>query len=308
MSVYQCSQACYRPCIVTGCAVCDCCHGYRYKGSMDARTFQQHSARVAELTDALLADRAANKAAQTLNAESDTQSPASDALPSSDASPNLASPQSTPSVSPDKAPAGDQNGSHQSALPGALRSQQAGSHSGRETAAEQQRTHASLHASPDQGYADQAGLPALTRDSVLSASSSTSASAGQGRISQALPATDGLAGSLGGSRGSHYCTICNVSTTSAVHLQTHYMGSKHQRRLAQVQNSADRDSSPHYCAVCGISATSAVHLQLHLNGRAHQRKAKLASEAGPDLQGSHHSPAALVHNPDPGTAQRKAAC
>lgn len=89
-------------------------------------------------------------------------------------------------------------------------------------------------------------------------------------------------GSLGGVRGPHYCTICSVSTTSAVHLQTHYMGSKHQRRLAQARSCRDKELSPHYCDVCGISATSEVHLQLHLNGRAHQRKAKLAMEGPPD--------------------------
>lgn len=145
------------------------------------------------------------------------------------------------------------------------------------------------------------GQPALTRDNAQSAASTASTSAGP-RPGHPPPATECLAGSLGGNRGSHYCTICNVSTTSAVHLQTHYMGSKHQRRLAQTHNSTDRDLSPHYCNVCAISATSAVHLQLHLNGRAHQRKAKLASESEADYPGTRHSPAALAQHADAGEA------
>ena len=146
----------------------------------------------------------------------------------------------------------------------------------------------------------QPGLPAPTRDSAASASPSAPTPAGA-RVGPIHPTAEGIAGSVSVSvmRGPHYCTVCNVSTTSAVHLQTHYMGSKHQRRLAQTHTGADRDPSPHYCAVCGISATSAVHLQLHLSGRPHQRKAKLASEAV--SEGRHNSPAALTQHIDSGT-------
>lgn len=144
------------------------------------------------------------------------------------------------------------------------------------------------------------GLPASTRDSATSASPSAPTPAGA-RVGPTHSTAEGAAGSVSvsGVRGPHYCTVCNVSTTSAVHLQTHYMGSKHQRRLAQTHTGTDRDPSPHHCAVCGISATSAVHLQLHLSGRPHQRKAKLASEAV--SEGRHHSPAALTQHIDSGT-------
>lgn len=70
---------------------------------MDARTFQQHAARIAERTDALLADRAATQAGRTLNPNSDVQSPATEAQPPSLlASSALDTPQATPPASPEK--------------------------------------------------------------------------------------------------------------------------------------------------------------------------------------------------------------
>ena len=284
---------------------------------MDARTFQQHAARVAELTDTLLAERAANKAARTLN----LQGTASDAhtSPASASTSTLTNPQATPSPSPspDKVLCGDEFQSHHSPLQRASVTDRTGQGVADAVGDEEQQdgTGSELTQSAYKGHIaglGQSGHASLSRDGVHP----TSATAGGGRteqgvlpgidslagsLGQGLPAGEGLAGSLGGSRGSHYCTICNVSTTSAVHLQTHYMGSKHQRRLAQAHNGRDRDNSPHYCDVCGISATSAVHLQLHLNGRAHQRKAKLASESSGDYHADHPSPAALAHTADSGT-------
>ena len=282
---------------------------------MDARTFQQHAARVAELTDTLLAERAANKAARTLN----LQGTASDAhtSPASASTSTLTNPQATPSPSPDKALCGDEFQSHHSPLQRASVTDRTGQGLADAVDDEEQQDGkgSELTQSAYKGYVaglGQSGHASLSRDNVHPASATagggrtgqgvlpcTDSSAGS--LGQGLPAGEGLAGSLGGSRGSHYCTICNVSTTSAVHLQTHYMGSKHQRRLAQAHNGRDRDNSPHYCDVCGISATSAVHLQLHLNGRAHQRKAKLASESNGDYHADHRSPAALAHTADSGT-------
>lgn len=70
---------------------------------MDARTFQQHTARIAERTDALLADRAATQAGRTLNPKADVSSPATEAQPPSLlASLALETPQATPPASPEK--------------------------------------------------------------------------------------------------------------------------------------------------------------------------------------------------------------
>ncbi|KAL0039591.1 hypothetical protein WJX77_002835 [Trebouxia sp. C0004] len=274
---------------------------HKYKGSMDARSFQQHAARVADLTDALLAERAANKPPHTLTAKPAAHPPASSALSAASlTSASHASPQATPSSSPDRQSGAGQADAHHSASV----ANQTGtfkSVSGSDVAQDQQHGGEPSEGHMSKGSEHAGGLaqPALTRDNAQAAASTASTSAGP-TPSHPPPATEGLAGSLGGTRGSHYCTICNVATTSAVHLQTHYMGSKHQRRLAQMHNSTDRDLSPYYCSVCAISATSAVHLQLHLSGRAHQRKAKLASEAEADYPGSRHSPAALAQHGDAG--------
>lgn len=282
---------------------------HKYKGSMDARSFQQHAARVAELTDALLAERAANKPPHTLTAKSAAHPPASAAPAAAAAaaqaaapatSASLATPQATPSSSSDRQSGAGQAEAHHSALV-AHQTGMFESANGSDVAQDEQHggQPSEGHLSGDREHAGDLGQPALTTDNAQSAASTASTSAGP-RPGHPPPATECLAGSLGGNRGSHYCTICNVSTTSAVHLQTHYMGSKHQRRLAQTHNSTDRDLSPHYCNVCAISATSAVHLQLHLNGRAHQRKAKLASESEADYPCTRHSPAALAQHADAG--------
>ena len=251
-----------------------CC---RYKGSMDARSFQHHAARVAELTDALLAERAADKAAGALGAK-DRNSEA--AAVSGSATPSTASsPDRTASLSPSKAhgPAGHAAPTVNSQV--LFTPERAGNgHNSEALFVSRDGHHLCSQAS--------------NRDSAAAASSSTSASAG-GKATSFLPSDEALL-PAGVSRGPYYCTVCNVATTSAVHLQTHYMGSKHQRRLAQNQDS--REHNPHYCPICAISATSAVHLQLHLNGRAHQRKAKLASQA----EGSQDTPAAPAESSTPG--------
>lgn len=230
---------------------------------MDARTFQQHSARVAELTDVLLAERAAAKAA--------AQSPAK-LIPAS-ASPTTAaarqdhSQQPRPNYSEAHTPVGKDSSTQESAV------------------------------LPSRGLSP--GAPAESAQSAYTPSPSAASS-------QAVTPLHGVSpdGSSSGVAGTHHCTICNISTTSAVHLQTHYMGSKHQRRLAQAQEGAQDEVDPHYCAVCGITATSNVHLQLHLNGRAHQRKARLASETGQASDTHGHGPAsdAHMHDKDAGVA------
>ena len=256
---------------------------------MDARTFQQHAARVAELTDTLLAERAADKAASALGAKSvgalgaktDSTScqPDSGAALSDSATPSTSSHSGRCSTSPGKShgptvPAAPAGGTQMLFNPG-----KAG-------------TRCDGEAAPVSREGDESYPPSFPRDRAATASTSASASAG-GKPTGFSPSGD----AAGGLCGPYYCTVCNVSTTSAVHLQTHFMGSKHQRRLAQSQDS--RDHSPHYCAVCAISATSAVHLQLHLNGRAHQRKAKLAAQA--EAGGSQYTTAALAEGHNTGS-------
>lgn len=250
---------------------------------MDARTFQQHAARVAELTDTLLSERAANKAASALGAKPDSADlhPDSAAAMSGSATPSTASPNGIAVTTQDNPnrPAAPPVTTHMRFTP-----ERAGTaHSG-EAPSESREGH-------------QSWLPASTRDGAMPAASSTSTSATGGKATSFPPGGEACPlHPAGAACGPYYCTVCSVSATSAVHLQTHYMGSKHQRRLAQSQDS--REHSPHYCSVCGISATSAVHLQLHLNGRAHQRKAKLASQA--EAGGSGHAPAALGDTPQTG--------
>ncbi len=87
---------------------------------MDARSFQQHAARVAELTDALLAERAANKPPHTLTAKSAAHPLASAALSAAPAaapatSASHASPQATPSSSPGRQSGAGQAEAHHSA-------------------------------------------------------------------------------------------------------------------------------------------------------------------------------------------------
>ena len=48
-------------------------------------------------------------------------------------------------------------------------------------------------------------------------------------------------------RPQHYCSICNVTATSAVHLKTHFMGSKHQRRVSVLQSGHPQPRPQHYC-------------------------------------------------------------
>lgn len=245
---------------------------------MDARTCQQHAARVAELTDTLLAERAADKAASAhdatsagaLGAKSDSTGRHPDSGSAGSATPSTASPSDRCSSSPGKScgpavPAAPAGGT-QMLLPA------------------EKAEHRNTQAASVVREGDESNPSGLLRDRAAAASSSACASDG-GKTTNFLPSGD-AAGVL---CGPYYCTVCNVSTTSAVHLQTHYMGSKHQRRLAQSQDR--RDPSPHYCPICAISATSAVHLQLHLNGRAHQRKAKLAAQA--ETRGSKYPTAAL---------------
>ena len=244
---------------------------------MDARTFQQHAARVAELTDTLLAERAADKAVSALGAETDSTSrqpdPGTAALFDS-ATPSTASPGGRCSTPPGKL--------HGSAVPAAP----AGATQTLVTPGKA-GTRRDSEAAPVSREGDESCPPALPTDRDATASSSDAA-----KVTSFSPGGD-AAGVL---CGPYYCTVCNVSTTSSVHLQTHYMGSKHQRRLAQSQDS--RDHSPHYCPICAISATSAVHLQLHLNGRAHQRKAKLAAQA--EAGGSQYTTAALAEGNNTG--------
>ena len=270
---------------------------------MDARSFQQHAARVAELTDALLAERADPKPslepqADRLNSPAPEDPPCSD-VPC-DLPPSRASGPPSPSQTPEAA--GHVLRNHSAVHSARAASDERNSvHPGRVPHAQQQDdTAQTSHTSAGKSYTT---LPdsGLTQGALLSAS----ASAAPGRPSPALPAAGpGSLGSSGGGRGPHYCTMCKVSTTSAVHLQTHYMGSKHQRRLAQTHNGTDSGvHGPHHCSVCGISATSAVHLQLHLTGRAHHRKLKLAAEPGSDSQGTRPSPASLVPNTQTGTAR-----
>ena len=260
----------------------------RYKGSMDARSFQHHAARVAELTDTLLAERAADKAARDLATKADpSQTPVSTA---SSSSPGHA-------VALSNSPGMSHGPAASAACDSSL---------GHQTRPSPETAGASAQSASTTREEDQSYLPALTSNRVLSASASSCPSV-DGYPASFPPSAEGLAGNLGGSRGPYYCTVCNVSTTSAVHLQTHYMGSKHQRRLAQTQGVQDSKPSQHYCPICAISATSAVHLQLHLNGRAHQRKAKLASEGsavkgdgGGDGGGGEHAPAALAQSSEAG--------
>lgn len=244
---------------------------------MDARSFQQHAARVAELTDTLLAQRTANKAAAALGVKPDSPGhhPASEtaAALSGSATPGTASPNGTAGTTPDRSNA---------AVP-AVSPQM-------------------LFTPEKAGTGGSGEAPSATREghhscpAAVSAASMTPASAGGRGATSPLNSEALLQARV--VPGPYYCTVCNVSATSAVHLQTHYMGSKHQRRLAQSDDS--REHSPHYCSVCGISATSAVHLQLHLNGRAHQRKAKLAAQA--EAGAREHAPAALADHPKTGDA------
>ena len=277
---------------------------HRYKGSMDARSFQHHAARVAELTDALLAERAADKAARELAPEAD---PSQDAAPETVASTSAAS-SGSPVPSPHRSTLSSSPGIAHAAPAATAMSDLSLGHQARfspESAGVGGSSGQSMSSTKEE---NQSYLPGLVRDNPLSASSCASTSAG-GNSPSFLPSAEGMAGSLGGSRGPYYCTVCKVSTTSAVHLQTHYMGSKHQRRLAQTQSHQDSNSSQHYCPICAISATSAVHLQLHLNGRAHQRKAKLASE-GIAVQGGgfEHAPAALAPSSEAGEASSAHGC
>ena len=48
-------------------------------------------------------------------------------------------------------------------------------------------------------------------------------------------------------RPQHYCSVCNVTATSAVHLKTHFMGSKHQRRMSVLQSGHPQPRPQHYC-------------------------------------------------------------
>lgn len=216
----------------------------------------------------MLAERAADKAACALAAKPDSTSHklASEAAVSPDlATPSTASPNGRLSTSPGHP--------HEPAAPAG----------GAQTLFPPEKTgnRFDSEAAPVSAEGDESRPPALPRDCAAAAASSTTSASIGGKATGFPPNGAGFPPSgdddAGVLRGLHYCTVCNVSTTSAVHLQTHYMGSKHQRRVAQSQDR--RQHSPHYCPICAISATSAVHLQLHLNGRAHQRKAKLAAEA-----------------------------
>lgn len=284
---------------------------HKYKGSMDARSFQQHAARVAEMTDALLAERAAAKAGSSpttnanTNPQTDRRSPETDAVSSSDQTPHP--PDATPSATPSQGQT-----LYSSALQRASVSGQSGMQTSADTDDAQHQhivTDGAQQSASKQGFSAHVSAPsalsaALPASTVAAGPAAGHAFPASSATGHAFPATaaDSLAGCFGGPWGPHYCTICNVSTTSAVHLQTHYMGSKHQRRLAQAQTGVDQEPGPHYCAICGISATSDVHMQLHLNGRAHQRKAKLVSEGSPEGYGG--QPSSLD---EPGTAQSQAA-
>ena len=251
---------------------------------MDARSFQHHAAAVAELTDALLAERAADKAARALGAKADSsRQNCPEAFVSSSADPSSAGP-------PDRAP-----------------STSPGTSSCGHTEAAQSSTLMSHHITSTHEKARDAEVNQQSTSSLEGNNSDPAASSSApiltGRNLPSLPpSAERSAGSLGRSRGLYYCTVCSVSTTSAVHLQTHYMGSKHQRRLAQSQGSNSDEAGPHYCPICAINATSAVHLQLHLSGRAHQRKAKLAAETSAEAGGSQQATAALDLGTDPGKA------
>lgn len=225
---------------------------------MDARSFHQHSARVAEMTDALLAERAAAKAAQADSANSAAKSsPASGSIHSTETSP-------IKTLSPATA---DQAQHLQQPL---LQGSAAG------------KQHSMSPAQQDREQL-QDSAPMLMPDSESAQHSSSGSLVG----SDTGAAQHGV-------RGAHYCSVCNVSTTSALHLQTHYMGAKHQRRLAQVQDEAMDQHHPLHCATCGITATSDVHLQLHLNGRAHQKKARLAAEGRQRTDSQSSGEAAVV--------------
>lgn len=220
---------------------------------MDARSFQQHSVRVAEMTDALLAERAAAKAAKDSSAESPAKSHSASDSHSSQPSPDK------PALFPDQTEQ--------------LPPPESGARKPHDTSPPQQSHEQSQDSAQSR----------VTENSEAAQPSGLALSAGQ--------SAEGLSQ---GARGSHYCSICNVSTTSAVHLQTHKMGSKHQKRLAQTEHEAEDQHNPLHCTTCGITATSDVHLQLHLNGRAHQRRARLASEGS---QGSNSQPPAQAAAP-----------
>lgn len=200
---------------------------------MDARSFQQHSARVAEMTDVLLAERAAAKALTAEAAQPAKKSSSSSDSPSS---------QTSPSQSPARLEQAEDN--HPSLLPGM-----------------------------------QHGSSSPQQDHDLAESLTTGYEPAQPTVGSPGLAADSASNVL---RGAHYCSTCNVSTTSALHLQTHYMGAKHQRRIAQTQDEDAAQHNPLHCSACGITATSEVHLQLHLHGRAHQRKGRLACEGRQD--------------------------
>ena len=208
---------------------------------MDARSFQQHSVRVAEMTDALLAERAAAKASKDSSVGSPAKSQSASEFQSTQPTPDK------PASSPDQTEQ--------------LRYPESAERASHDTSQSQQSHQQSQHSAQSR----------VTEDSEAAQPLGLGPSAEQSSE-----------GTSQGARGLHFCSVCNVSTTSAVHLQTHYMGSKHQKRLAQAQHEAEDQHNPLHCSTCGITATSDVHFQLHLNGRAHQRKVRLASE---DSQG-----------------------
>lgn len=80
---------------------------------------------------------------------------------------------------------------------------------------------------------------------------------------------------------SHFCSVCNVFTTSEETLATHMMGSKHQKKLA-AEKSADMNSlakyrTPsdyYYCPACDISANSADQFLFHIKSKKHVNNKK----------------------------------
>eukprot|EP00873_Tetraselmis_striata_P045965 jgi/Tetstr1/466229/TSEL_010786.t1 len=84
------------------------------------------------------------------------------------------------------------------------------------------------------------------------------------------------------------CNLCDITATSLDHLEAHYRGVKHQKRLALVAMKsggeanaimADTDDgkpicpgAAFHCTVCEITCSSLENLQTHCKGRKHMRR------------------------------------
>lgn len=76
------------------------------------------------------------------------------------------------------------------------------------------------------------------------------------------------------------CQMCDVTTSSLSHLEAHFQGKRHQRRLGNGGRNSDGGSCSgsrnlQSCPLCCVTTTSAEHMELHLAGKAHQRKLRI---------------------------------